>query len=329
MQTQQISTHRDEGPLISFVIPCYDMPVQLLRECLDSIRRLSLRPNEREIILVDDGSPIPPVLQLAEYANDIIYVRKPNGGVSSARNLGMRMATGCFIQFIDGDDTLLHTPYEHVLEIIRSSQVDMVMFDFTKNPDDTTAFVDEPLTSGRELMLNSNIRGTAWGYLFRRFILGELQFTPGIAYGEDEEFTPQLLLRTDSVIRTSAQAYYYRPRTTSAIHDLSIRKRLQRLNDAKTIIGRLFRLADTLPAQEHVALLRRVHQLTMDYIYNVILLTQNRHYLNRRLDELRSMNLFPLPDRNYTKKYTWFRRLSNTELGLSMLMRAIPYLSRA
>ena len=51
MQTQQISTHRDEGPLISFVIPCYDMPVQLLRECLDSIRRLSLRPNEREITL--------------------------------------------------------------------------------------------------------------------------------------------------------------------------------------------------------------------------------------------------------------------------------------
>lgn len=329
MQTQQISTHRDEGPLISFVIPCYDLPVQLLRDCLDSILQLSLRPEEREIILVDDGSPMSPMLQLADYVNDIIYVRKPNGGVSAARNLGMRMATGRYIQFVDGDDMLLHDAYEHVLGIVRASQVDVVMFDFTSTLDAQTAYSDESLTSGRELMRNSNIRGTACCYLFRRFVLGELQFTPGIAYGEDEEFTPQLLLRADSVIRTSATAYYYRPRSSSAIHDLSIRKRLQRLNDAKTVISRLYLLADTMPAPERIALLRRVHQLTMDYIYNVILLTQNRHYLNRRLDELRSMNLFPLPDRNYTKKYTWFRRLSNTELGLSMLMRAIPYLSRA
>jgi glycosyltransferase involved in cell wall biosynthesis len=303
--------------------------VQLLRDCLDSILQLSLRPEEREIILVDDGSPMSPMLQLADYVNDIIYVRKPNGGVSAARNLGMRMATGRYIQFVDGDDMLLHDAYEHVLGIVRASQVDVVMFDFTSTLDAQTAYSDESLTSGRELMRNSNIRGTACCYLSRRFVLGELQFTPGIAYGEDEEFTPQLLLRADSVIRTSATAYYYRPRSSSAIHDLSIRKRLQRLNDAKTVISRLYLLADTMPAPERIALLRRVHQLTMDYIYNVILLTQNRHYLNRRLDELRSMNLFPLPDRNYTKKYTWFRRLSNTELGLSMLMRAIPYLSRA
>ena len=85
-------------------------------------------------------------------------------------------------------------------------------------------------------------------------------------------------------------------------------------------------MADRLPAEDRIALQRRIAQLTMDYLYNVILQTHSRHYLDRRIDELRRQGLFPLPDRNYTQKYVWFRRLSNSQKGRSLLMRLIPML---
>ena len=79
---------------------------------------------------------------------------------------------------------------------------------------------------------------------------------------------------------------------------------------------------------DRLALLRRVHQLTMDYIYNVIVETRNRKYLNRQLAELGSHGLFPLPDKDYTSKYTWFRRLSNSQAGRRLLMRIIPLMKK-
>ena len=83
-------------------------------------------------------------------------------------------------------------------------------------------------------------------------------------------------------------------------------------------------MADGLPINDKTALQRRVAQLTMDYLYNIILQTKSRHYLDRKIKELREVGLFPLPDKDYTTKYTWFRRLTNTSKGLSLLMRIIP-----
>ena len=300
----------------------------MLCQCLDSIRALSLRPSERQIIIVDDGSETSPIGQIDKYLSEVIYLRKPNGGVSTARNMGLQIATGQYVQFIDGDDLLIQAPYEHVLDLARYGNTDMVMFDFSEKSQADTTYDDVGPMSGAELMRSRNIHGSACGYLFKRINLGTLRFTQGVAYSEDEEFTPQLLLRCEQVYQTTAKAYYYRERQNSAIHSVDLRSRLKRLNDAKGVIERLQLQADTMPAEERVAMQRRTAQLTMDYIYNVIVLTQDRHYLDRQLEELRSKGLFPLPDRDYTTKYKWFRRMTNNEIGLRMLMRTLPLLER-
>jgi glycosyltransferase involved in cell wall biosynthesis len=297
-----------------------------LKQCIDSLLALSLRPYEREIIVVDDGSDASPLPYLSDYQDDIIYVRQKNGGLSTARNTGLRLATGQYVQFVDADDMLITVAYEHCLDFIRYEKPDMVMFDFTHRPIQSTIYEDSPLMSGCELLRHRNIRGTACGYLFKRTALGQLRFTPGILH-EDEEFTPQLLLRCDTVRITNAQAYLYRQREESIMTAAGVRHRLQRLGDAKQILFRLQTLADTLPAEGHLALSRRVHQLTMDYIYNVIRLTGNLHYLERQLQELRTNGLYPLPKCDYTKKYSLFRRLANSRVGLKMLMRAIPVMT--
>ena len=330
MQTQQSNTPMEETtPLVSFIIPAYNVPTDMLRECIGSIVQLSLRPQEREIILVDDGSDTPLLNELGSLADDLVYIRQKNGGVSTARNLGLRVAHGEYVQFIDGDDLLLQAAYEHVLDLVRFGKTDLVMYDFTdKAGSRQPAYKDEEPVLGAELMRHANIHGAVWGYIFRRSIVGSLRFTPGVAYGEDEEFTPRLLLRAEKVVRTNALAYLYRLRPASAINRTDLRSHLKRLNDAKNVLLRLHQQSATLPAAERIAMQRRTSQLTMDYIYNVITLTRSRHYLNRRLEELSKAGLFPLPDRDYTRKYKWFRRMTNSSVGITVLMRVLPLMKK-
>ena len=328
MPLQQDHTPTDGTPLVSFIVPVFNVPSGMLRACVESILALSLQPGEREIIVIDDGSDEMPGEVLAAFADQMVYIRTKNNGVSVARNTGLRMAQGDFVQFVDGDDLLLRQPYEHVLQLARTRECDLVMFDFSESADVDCKFKDEPCTSGTELMHNANIHGSTWGYLFRRNLLGTLRFTPDVAYGEDEEFTAQLLLRAENVRRTTAKAYYYRERATSAIHDADVQKQLRSLDDNKQVIFRLHSQLDSLPADDRNALERRVAQLTMDYIYNTIRLTRDRQCLDQRLEELRRKGLFPLPDRNYTTKYKWFRRMTNTEIGLRVFMRLLPLMEK-
>jgi glycosyltransferase involved in cell wall biosynthesis len=321
-----------ETPLVSFVITYYNQPVQLLCECIDSILALSLRSFEREIIVIDDGSEVCPMNGLMQYGNDIVYVRQKNQGVSTARNRGMNMATGKFIQFIDADDYLIQSPYEHCLDLLRlNSDIEMVMFDFTHSASLQDNIVQSPIkTSGTAYMRNHNIAGTVCCFIFRQSILGKLAFSPEIKYGEDEEFTAQLLLRAEEVYVTKAKAYFYRCYKNSAIQQSRTEEtgKKKRLEDNLSVILHLQNLCDKLPQNDRLALQRRVAQLTMDYIYNTITLTHSRQALNSCLDELSSKGLFPLPDRDYTRKYTWFRRMTNSAVGRTLLLHSLPLLKR-
>ena len=322
-------TDNTRRPLVSFIVTCYNLPTDMLCECIDSILKLSLQPDEREIIVVDDGSEVSPMNDLLKYGDDIIYVRQKNGGVSVARNTAMDMAKGQYIQIVDGDDCLLTVPYEHCLDIVRhNSEADVVMFDFTHDLSGSQVPDRFQKKNGAELLRTENIRGAACCCLFRQSVRGRLAFTPGIAYGEDEEFTPQLLIRAETVYVTDAKAYFYRERTTSAVHQTDEASILKRLSDTKEVILHLSRLADTSPQSDKVALQRRVAQLTMDYIYNTILLTRSEEKLNETLGDLRKDGLFPLPDHPYSTKYTCFRRLSNSAIGRKLLLTTLPLMKK-
>jgi len=316
-----------EKKLISFILPYYNLPVKMLCECIDSILALSLRDEEREIIVVDDGSETSPIEELMQYGQDITYIRQRNMGLSEARNTGIQQARGQYLQFVDTDDLLVEEAYNHCIRLVRTHHPEMVVFDFTRSATSNRPPKDSPILSGSDYMRHHNIRGTAWGYLFKKSILGSLCFTPGI-WHEDEEFTPLLLLRAVSVCVTDAQAYFYRLRPDSIITGSSIKKRLKRLNDLEEVICRLNTEADHLPPNDKSSLQRRVAQLTMDYLYNIIQQTQSRHYLERKIERLRRRGLFPLPDKDYTTKYKWFRRMTKSPQGLSLLMRTIPLLSK-
>lgn len=315
-------------PLVSFILTYYNQPIQLLCECIDSILALSLRPFEREIIIVDDGSRVSPMNGLMQYGDEIIYVRQKNSGLSMARNKGIEMAQGRFLQFVDADDHLIQAPYEHCLDLIRlNSDVDMVMFDFTSTDTHETNYNDTEVMTGSAYMLKHNIHGTACGYLFSQTTLSKLRFTPGI-WHEDEEFTPQLLIRAEHVYATDAKAYYYyKHKGSITTHDDEASK-AKRFDDIKGVLDRLHYLCDRVPQVDRIALQRRVAQLTMDYIYQVIMQQRSQKALNACIDELSSKGLFPLPDRDYSQKYKWFRKMTNTRLGRTILLKTLPLLKK-
>lgn len=299
----------------------------MVRECLDSILNLSLRPYEREIIFIDDGSAISPINDLLTYGDDIIYIRQRNQGPGIARNTGIRLASGQYLQFVDGDDLLNQAAYEHCLDIVRYSRPDMVLFDKSNRPTRGATFNDSEPMSGMEYMRNHNLRGSVWGYIFLRSMLGTLRFST-LIYREDEEFTPQLILHANRLVATDAKAYVYRRNRASITNKKGNRAKMKMLSDNLAAISHLKAIAVSLPVHEQTALQRRIDQLTMDYIYQVIILTRSRHYLDRKLAILRREGLFPLPDKNYTTKYKWFRRMTNSNFGLKLLVSILPLMKR-
>ena len=314
----------DKKPLISFVITYYNLPVPHLRECIGSILALSLPSKEREIILVDDGSAHCVLDALEDMKDELVYIRQKNGGLSNARNRGIECSTGQYIQFVDADDYIITNAYEQCLDIVRyNKDVEMVMFDYATHPTK-----DQQLSNhleedtGSSFLLHHNLHASAWGYIFKRTTLGSLRFTQNI-YHEDEDFTPQLVIRTEKIISTRLKAYFYRERQGSIMQKRNPKHIIKRLDDTEYVILHLNRILQNMPQHDRLAMQRRVHQLTMDYIFNIIRLTRSDKQLEKRLQRLEQHALFPLPHKKYTEKYYLFSILSKYKISRKLLNLAI------
>ena len=115
-------------PLFSIIVPVYKTE-QYLEKCIQSI--LEQNYNNFELILVDDGSPdrCPQICDAYQKRDDRIKVfHKTNGGVSSARNLGLKVATGKYIWFVDSDDYIEKFSLQQLYENQKEQLADMYIF---------------------------------------------------------------------------------------------------------------------------------------------------------------------------------------------------------
>ena len=112
-------------PRISIIVPVYRVE-RYLNKCIESILNQTL--TDFELILVDDGSPDKCPEFCDRYANRdsrIKVIHKPNGGLSDARNTGIREARGEYIGFVDGDDYIMPEMYQRLYELITVNKADM------------------------------------------------------------------------------------------------------------------------------------------------------------------------------------------------------------
>ncbi len=115
-------------PSISIIIPIYKVE-KYLKRCVESVRKQTL--TDLEIILVDDGSPDDCPGICDEYLKEdsrIKVIHKQNGGLASARNAGMNIATGNYLFFLDSDDWLELDGMQRLYETAEKYQVDFVRY---------------------------------------------------------------------------------------------------------------------------------------------------------------------------------------------------------
>lgn len=332
-------------PIVSFIITYYCEPLPLLAECLRSVLQVrslmmqrGMAKQDFEIVVVDDGSQLSPLGMLKQMDEYICYIRQTNAGLSAARNAGLAAAHGEYVQFVDADDALL--PYAYCSLCPQSrEEADIILFRFTSDEDRWHENETETLTenhippacpagcrrtmSGTQYMLQHNVRASACCYLFRRSLLGELRFADGMLH-EDELFTPLLLLRMHSVRDYTWPAYYYRQRPHTITHTDTACHIARRLNDTETILHRLRDVANHLLGDDRRALMRRVEQLTTDYIYIMWKVEADRQERVRRMRQLTADGLLPLPLHPYTLRHWAFCLALRLPHGpLDVLARAI------
>lgn len=207
------------NPLISIIIPVYKVE-SYLSECLDSV--IAQTYTNLQIILVDDGSPDNCGAICDEYAarnERIVVIHKPNGGLSDARNAGMKLIKGECIYFMDSDDRITSTTIASLMEKMQTYNADIVCgrtCSFTTELPSMDIITDPDTVYDRKnaVLYAVNKDWSAWGKLYRREIHEGIEFPYGKIH-EDEAIMFRLLERCQRVVYTSDGVYCYRQREGS------------------------------------------------------------------------------------------------------------------
>lgn len=215
-------------PLISVIIPVYNTEACLER-CLDSI--LNNTYQNLEVICVDDGSRDHSLMILREYEkrdSRVVVIAKENGGVSTARNVGLDRMTGEFVTFVDSDD-LVHPEYFELLAAAQTdTDADITVCSYTRVSDS-----DFPISFGSCTYSADNnrfpdtlaffkdgyLRSYVWGKLIRAALVNKLRFLTDFTYGEDAVFVAALWENNPEITCcvTEWPLYYYYERSGSLV----------------------------------------------------------------------------------------------------------------
>lgn len=225
-------------PKVSIIVPIYNVEKYLSRS-IESIQRQTLR--DIEIILVNDGSVDNSLGVCKEYQskdNRIKVIDKPNGGVSSARNKGLDVATGEYIGFIDPDDWIEPEMYEKLYQQLRVTDADVCMCNYVieYNGNFTPKLLDikKDILEGQEIVsdivanmignasLNSGsqtIIGSVCRLVIKRDIIDQnnFKFELGMPLMEDLIFCIQLFLKSKRVTINRNMYYHYMINSNSAV----------------------------------------------------------------------------------------------------------------
>lgn len=205
-------------PKISIIIPVYNVQ-DYLDKCLTSVINQTLK--DIEIIVVNDGSTDNSENIIKEYENsnkNIIYLKKENGGLSSARNYGTKHATGEYIAYLDSDDYVDNTIYEKMYNKAKSENSDYVECDFIwKYPNKEKHDIGYRYKDKKEMFANARV--VAWNKLIKREIIvkNNIEFPEGLYY-EDVEFFYKLLPYIDKFAFVEESLIYYIQRGNSIVN---------------------------------------------------------------------------------------------------------------
>lgn len=218
-------------PKISVIVPIYNVEKYLDR-CVQSLVNQSY--NNLDIILVDDGSPDNCPQMCDEYAkkySNIKAVHKENGGLSDARNYGMKYAEGEYISFIDSDDWIDTKTYEIIMSKMLETNSEIGAFNvlwYYEGDELKPELSDEYEVMNSQQAIECTIddikvKTNVWNKVYKRNIVDELEFPKG-KLNEDEFYTFKVLDRATSIVYIHRQCYYYFQRSNSIMGEYKLNR---------------------------------------------------------------------------------------------------------
>ena len=268
----------------SVIVPVYNVE-QYLEQCLESL--LSQNYGDYEVICVNDGSTDRSREILTEWEARMSQMRvidRENGGLSAARNTGLKAATGDYVVFVDSDDWV----ESNFLECLNSSLIthhssftplDMICFACQRTDRETTDTLLEEISTGWEYYNHHALEPRivpfvcVWQRCYRRqFLLdNNLWFHEGILH-EDNEFTPRVCLRAKRIKNIPCVLYNYRVRPNSIMTQRNLRNK----EDLIRIANGLSKLFDKEHSIEKTTIYRSLTQYyQMAFINNTC--EEDRH----------------------------------------------------
>ena len=214
-------------PKISVIVPVYNTE-KYLHRCIDSV--LAQTYKDFELLLIDDGSKDSSGAICDEYAardSRVKVFHKENGGVSSARNAGLAIASGDWIMHLDGDDWIEPDMLERLIQKGEDTGADIVMGDFLFAYSDRDILYSLPdWDNNKTASLNRYITSVwtcVWGGIHKRSLyeVYQLKSPQGVTYCEDFHLMARLCYHAKKVVNVHQPFYHYRQQEGSVMHNLS------------------------------------------------------------------------------------------------------------
>ena len=219
--------------LVSIIVPIYNVE-NYLDACITSIVEQTYE--NIEIILVDDGSPDNSSKIYEEWKkkdNRIKIIKKQNGGLSDARNVGLKAAKGDLILFVDSDDFLNIDAVEKSVKVMDKHKADVVVFEFAElYPDGKIIKRGNYQQSSLEiynrkeffsrLLEDKSITNHVWRKLFKKDLIPSAPFPKGKNF-EDIFSMPELIKNAKKIVSINDIEYFYRQNDEGIVKDLNLK----------------------------------------------------------------------------------------------------------
>lgn len=323
---------------LSIVVPIYNV-APYLRMCVASLLDQDLAKDEYEIILVDDGSTdaCPQIcdeystLYTVHHTPLIRVIHQMNGGLSAARNSGIKIAKGEYLMFVDSDDYLQKKVLGTLVEQMESQQLDVLRYNYYNVREDGSIF--EPHKNSKpyfdysnevvngETFLNDRLGYAcyAWAFVLKRELLDGCIFTPGI-YFEDTDWTPRMLLKAKRVASTPMIVYNYLWREGSITLPTSPEKKQKILDDRMKLLYGFQEHSKS--ASDDRWFKWQTAGLTISILSTIAAFPKSKR--ERYMQQIKALNIFPLTTYRAVGNNKYKIRLANISPSLfCKLMRII------
>ena len=287
---------------VSVIIPVYNVE-EYLKQCLDSVINQTYK--NLEIILVDDGSFDNSGKICDEYAlkdNRIKVIHKENGGLSDARNVGIKEATGEYITFIDSDDYTELDMIEYLYNVLIKFGCDISVctHKIIKNNKVKKSFnlkKDFKLSSYetvKRLLYNDGADTSAWAKLYKRDLFTGIEYPKGKLF-EDIATTYKLFIKSGEIAFGHLAKYNYKIRNTSIVRKGFTKAKLDLLDNTDNAVKDILKF---FPDLKEAALRRRVYARfsTLNQVLNFD--KENKNIVEEIIDFIKKYSSKILIDKN-------------------------------